>query len=126
MSNSCLAEVNEPEIFKSPIVVKEVSASVIVLSSLERLLQDEVVVRGAEEAEIFCAKNEYESFQIIIVNPTDTPISQINLNADNWHFTGTPGEGSPELTDEMKTFVSKQFLGRWSNYQSWFEKMRKS
>jgi len=74
------------------------STSVIVLSSLEKVLQDDVNVRGAKEAEIFCAKNEYESFQIIIVNPTDKPIPQINLKADNWHFTGTPGEGSPELT----------------------------
>lgn len=105
LSNSCLAEVNEPEIFKSPIVVKEVSALVIVLSSLERLLQDEVNVSGAKEAEIFCAKNEYESFQIIITNPTDRPISKIDLNIDKWHFIGMPGEGSPELTLYREHYV---------------------
>lgn len=74
------------------------STSVIVLSSLERLLQDEVNVSGAKDVEIFCAKNEYEAFQIIVVNPADKPVSQINLKTDNWRFTGTPGEGSPELT----------------------------
>jgi hypothetical protein len=81
------------------------STPVIVLSSLEKVLQDDVNVNGAKEAEIFCAKNEYESFQIIIVNPTDTPISQINLKTDNWHFTDTPGEGSPELTLYREHYV---------------------
>lgn len=81
------------------------SASVVVLSSLEKLLQDEVNVSGAKEAEVFCAKNEYESFQIIIVNPTDKPIPQINLKADNWHFTDTPGKGSPELTLYREHYV---------------------
>jgi hypothetical protein len=97
------------------------STSVIVLSSLERLLQDEVDVSGAKEAEIFCAKNEYESFQIIIVNPTYTPISQINLNADNWHFTGTPGEGSPELTLYREHYVEISSLSpRSGGKKGWY------
>ncbi|MFA5252397.1 MAG: hypothetical protein WC454_07420, partial [Phycisphaerae bacterium] len=80
-------------------------ASVIVLSSLERLLQDEVDISGAKEAEIFCAKNEYESFQIIVVNPSDTTISQIDLKAGNWHFADAPGEGAPELTLYREHYV---------------------
>jgi hypothetical protein len=78
---------------------------IAVISSLERVLQDDIDVNGTLIAEIYCAKNEHESFQIIIVNPTYTPISQINLNADNWHFTGTPGEGSPELTLYREHYV---------------------
>ena len=73
------------------------STSVIVLPSLAKVLQDEVNISGAKEAEIFCAKNEYESFQIIVVNPTDTSISRVDLKTGNWHFTGTPGEGAPKL-----------------------------
>lgn len=73
------------------------STSVIVLPSLAKVLQDEVNISGSKEAEIFCAKNEYESFQIIVVNPTDTSISRVDLKTGNWHFTGTPGEGAPEL-----------------------------
>jgi hypothetical protein len=81
------------------------STSVIVLPSLAKVLQDEVNISGAEEAEIFCAKNEYEAFQIIVVNPTNTPIFRVDLKTGNWHFTGTPGEGAPKLTLYREHYV---------------------
>jgi len=79
------AEIETPE------VVKKTGVSVIVLSSLERLLQNEVIVQGAKEAEIFCAKNEYESFQIIIADPTDEPVPNINLKFGNWQARASLG-----------------------------------
>ena len=90
------AEIAAPGNFKNPDAVK--NASVFVLSSLERMLQDDTDAKGLKEAEIFCAKNEYESFQIIIANPTDELISSINLKSGNWHFTGTPDSDAPEIT----------------------------
>jgi hypothetical protein len=71
---------------------------IAVISSLERVLRDDIDVNGTPIAEVSCAKNEYESFQIIVTNSTDKPIAQINLKADNWHFTGMPDNGVPEIT----------------------------
>jgi hypothetical protein len=108
-----------PEDFGDPEAVKNIS--VLVLSSLERILQDETDIQGLKEAEIFCAKNEYEAFQIIIINPTDKPIPQIDLNADNWHFTGTPGEGSPELTLYREHYVEISSLSsRSEGKKGWY------
>jgi hypothetical protein len=78
---------------------------VVVLSSLERVLQDDIDVNGTRSAEVYCAKNEYESFQIIVINPTNEPVTQVDLNAGNWHFTGTPGKNSPELTLYREHYV---------------------
>ena len=86
-------------------MINTTGASVKVISSLERLLQNEVVVEGTEGADIFCAKNEYESFQIIIANPKDIPVLNIDLKSDNWHFVGTPGNTVPELTLYREHYV---------------------
>ncbi len=95
--------------------VVDAGVSVAVISSLERVLQDDIDVNGTQTAEIYCAKNEYESFQIIIINPTDTPIPQIYLNVDSWHFTGIPGKASPELTLYREHYVNIKLSSGNSN-----------
>jgi hypothetical protein len=71
--------------------------SVVVLSSLERVLQDDVNVKGPQKAEVFCAKREAESFQIIAVNPTDSVVPDVDLQAGDWKYVGDKPAGVPVL-----------------------------
>lgn len=71
--------------------------SVVVVSSLQKVLQDEVNIIGATEAEVFCAKGEYESFQIIVLNPTGGDLPQIDVIASEWKYMGSRPDGIPVL-----------------------------
>jgi hypothetical protein len=107
LSIRCFAKTNEPNVSISPLA-KDVP--VVVLSSLARVLQDKINVIGTDRAEIFCAKNEYESFQIILSNTTNKAVSNINLKTGNWHFKGDPGEAAPAITLYREHYVYVKFL----------------
>lgn len=73
----------------------EVKVSVI--SSLERVLQNEVEVKGGRQAELYCAKGESESFQIIVANRTDSIVPDVDLQAGDWKYIGEEPAGVPVL-----------------------------
>ncbi|MGD8500207.1 MAG: hypothetical protein PVJ86_06140, partial [Phycisphaerales bacterium] len=66
----------------------ETGTSVFVVSSLQRILQNEVDINGDEKAEISCAKGESESFQIIVLNKTGQTLPAIDLSLGNWSYKG--------------------------------------
>ncbi|MFA6175934.1 MAG: DUF4091 domain-containing protein [Phycisphaerae bacterium] len=94
---------------------------VVVVPSYERVLQDELLKSGDPCAVVFCAKNETESFQIIISNKGNTSLESIDLEMDNWHFAGTPGVGSPEMTLYCEHYVEITTLSyRSEGKKGWY------
>lgn len=93
--------------------LSEQCASVVVLSSLERVLQHKTEINGFKKAEIFCVKGETESFQIIVANPANQDLEKIDLVASNWRCTGSDSEGVPVLRVFREHYVNvKQSSGR--------------
>lgn len=70
--------------------------AVTVVSSMERLLQDDISAPGENYAEIFCAKNETESFQILITNQSYSKLLDVELHVSDWQ--GPSGAQKPKLT----------------------------
>lgn len=58
--------------------------TILVLPSWQRVLQDEISARGNTRAELFCAKNETESFQVLVVNKTVQLLTDLNITVANW------------------------------------------
>jgi len=75
----------------------QTSISVVVVSPLRRVLQDEVNVNDYGQADLFCAKGETESFQIIVQNPTAKDIAKIQLQAGTWRHIGKEPKEVPVL-----------------------------
>lgn len=89
--------------------------SVGVVSSLQRFLQDEVNVDGAKDAEIFCAKAETESFQIIIANDTDAELVDIDLRKGSWRYSGDkPSAGAPVMRMFREHYVMLASPSPWA------------
>ena len=91
--------------------------SVVVKSSLERVLKDEVNVSGLEEAVLFCAKGEYESFQVIVANASNSSVEDIDLQQGQWKYEGQKPAGVPVLRMFREHYVEvKQSSGQhWKN-----------
>ena len=64
----------------------------VVVSSCERYLQDDYLVTGRPAAEIFCAKNETESFQIIVCNASGSVLPDIELHVSAFQPQGSAGK----------------------------------
>lgn len=60
----------------------------VVLSSCERVLQDEYAVNGQSFAEIDCAKNETESFQIMVCNASGSVLPDIEIHVSSFEPQG--------------------------------------
>jgi hypothetical protein len=73
------------------------ATAVIVLPSCQRVLQDEVSITGGTHAEIFCAKNETESFQVLVVNKSAVPLPDVHIEAAKWQ-TAVSGSKVPAIT----------------------------
>jgi hypothetical protein len=71
------------------------NVTVSVVPSGLRLLQDNISVEGKKYAELYCAKNETEAFQILLVNKSDSILQDIEINISEWQ-----GQGSrkPQMT----------------------------
>jgi len=69
---------------------------VTVISSMERLLQDDISAPGTASAEVFCAKNETESFQIIVTNKSYQTLPDIELYVSDWQ--GPSSSKKPKIT----------------------------
>jgi len=95
--------------------------SVVVLPSLERVLQDDVNVKGPQKAEVFCAKGEAESFQIIVVNPTDSDVPNIDLQAGDWKYVGDKPVGTPvsQMFREHYVEVNRVSDLNWKRVTDW-------
>jgi len=88
--------------------------SVVVISSLQRVLQDEVNISGMRKAEVFCAKGESESFQIIVANGTSSNLPGIDLKAGEWRYVGDTPVGVPVLRMFREHYVKvKQSSDRY-------------
>ena len=70
---------------------------VLVLPSYQRVLQDETSVTGSTHAEIFCAKNETESFQVLVANKSTAPLPDVHIDVAEWQ-TIVPGFKAPTIT----------------------------
>jgi hypothetical protein len=70
---------------------------VLVLPSCQRVLQDETSVTGSTRAEIFCAKNETESFQVLVVNKSIASLPDVHIDVAEWQ-TIVPGSKTPVIT----------------------------
>ena len=69
---------------------------VTVISSMERLLRDDISAPGTSSAELFCAKNETESFQIIVTNQSYSQLRDVELHVSDWQ--GPSAAKKPKLT----------------------------
>jgi len=76
-----------------------------VLPSYQRVLQDEILERGDTFAEIFCAKNETESFQIIVSNNSNTSLSLIDIKMGNWQSSEGNSSNLPVMTLYREHYV---------------------
>jgi hypothetical protein len=70
---------------------------VLVLPSCQRVLQDEISVTGNTRAEIFCAKNETESFQVLVANKSIASLPDVHIDVAEWQ-TIVPGSKTPIIT----------------------------
>ncbi|MGA2323124.1 MAG: glycoside hydrolase domain-containing protein [Sedimentisphaerales bacterium] len=70
---------------------------VLVLPSYQRVLQDETSVTGSTHAEIFCAKNETESFQVLVANKSTAPLPDVHIDVAEWQAI-VPGFKAPTIT----------------------------
>jgi len=70
---------------------------VSVLPSYERVLRSEVPVIGDSNAAVFCAKNETESFQILVVNKSYNTLWNVNLVSKDWQPAVTSSR-APSIT----------------------------
>jgi len=71
--------------------------SIVVVSPLCRVLQEEVNVSGCSQADLFCARGESESFQIIVQNPTTKDVAKIQLQAGTWRHIEGESKAVPVL-----------------------------
>lgn len=69
---------------------------VTVISGMERLLRDDSSAPGQASAEVFCAKNETESFQIIVTNQSYYSLPDVDIHVSEWQ--GGSGAKKPILT----------------------------
>lgn len=83
---------------------------VVVVSSLQRVLQDEVDISGAGEAEVFCAKGESESFQIIVANDTGRDLPDIDLRSAALRYVGAKPVGVPVLQMFREHYVKIELI----------------
>jgi len=75
-----------------------------VLPSYRRVLQNEWTVTGDSSAEIYCAKNETESFQIVVVNKSSSTLPDIEITVSQWEPQRSTGR-SPVLTLYREHYV---------------------
>jgi len=92
--------------------------SVVVKSSLERVLKDEVNVSGLEEAVLFCARGESESFQIIVANASNSSVEDIDLRQGQWKYEGDTPVGVPVLRMFREHYVAVSIIRGKSGYVS--------
>jgi Domain of unknown function (DUF4091) len=76
---------------------QNIATPVIVLPSYQRVLQDETSVTGSTHAEIFCAKNETESFQVLVANKSTAPLPDVHIDVAEWQAV-VPGSKTPTIT----------------------------
>lgn len=69
---------------------------VTVLPSVHRLLRDDISAPGKAKADLFCAKNETESFQIIVTNKSYDLLPDIEIHVSNWQ--GPESSKKPIIT----------------------------
>lgn len=58
--------------------------TVTTASGLERYLRDDLSISGSSRAELFCAKNETESFQIIVTNKAYNSLPDVRVHFSGW------------------------------------------
>lgn len=95
--------------------------SVVVISSLQRVLQNEINVSGGKSAEVFCARGETESFQIIVVNSASSELPKIDLASSNWKYVGDKPAEVPVLEMYREHYVE---IKSPSPRSSWSEARR--
>jgi hypothetical protein len=87
-------------------VVKQGKYPVIVLSSYQKVLQDEWTVTGDSSADIFCAKNETESFQILVINKSSNTLPDIEIIGSGWQSVGISITKEPVITLYREHYVN--------------------
>lgn len=89
--------------------------SVVVVSSCERYLQDEYLISGKQTAEIFCAKNETESFQMIVCNASGAVLPDIEIHISSFEPQGR-ADRMPVMTVYREHYVDlKKASASYSN-----------
>jgi hypothetical protein len=86
-------------------IVQQANYPVFVLPSYQRVLQDEWTSTGTSSAEIFCAKNETESFQILVVNKSNDTLSDIEIVGSGWKPAGSSLAKEPVITLYREHYV---------------------
>jgi len=82
-----------------------------VVSSLNRILRDQLEFEGSDKASLYSAKSEIESFQIILVNNNAEALRDVNLFAGNWKYlSGDDHRGMPELIMYREHYVPIKIL----------------
>ncbi len=73
------------------------SYTVFTYPSLKRLLQGDTLTTGETIANVYCAKNEYESFQIIVSNLANNTLNKITLKTGSWYYNNTVSASHPDM-----------------------------
>ena len=86
MLSTCGAAVRDINnvLFRGDSTLPVMTTPVFVLSSLVKVMQDDITCEGNSSADISLAKNETQSFQIIIANKGESPIPKIDLAVSGW------------------------------------------
>lgn len=71
---------------------------VTVLPSAQKLIQDDISAPGSQSAELFCAKNETEAFQVIVTNKSFSTLPDINFTVSDWVRPSGAGPKNPKIT----------------------------
>jgi hypothetical protein len=94
-------------------IIQQANYPVFVLPSHQRVLQSEYTITGESSAEIYCAKNETESFQILVANKSSYTLPDIEIIGSGWQPAAASSSKEPVVTlyREHYVRVSKSSYG---------------